>query len=135
MRRTKNPLMSIVSIILVLGILIGLGFWLFKGTNLRTVTVDKDLADNTVMVVRADKNESKEIDIKTLKVVSLGEEITVKYDGTIAINSEIESSTDYLLITGVIETKDGKLIVNNNVTIKIVKAPKVPETIVPNPAE
>ena len=49
-------------------------------------------------------------------------EIVINYDGEIAINEEKELASDYLLIKGVIETKDGKLLVNDNVSIQLIKA-------------
>ena len=118
----KNIVAKIIAIVLVLALLVGAGFWLFKGNNVRTLTLDKAIEKGVVSVIPKGKAEDKAVDGTTIKVVSLGDEIVINYDGEIAINEEKELTSDYLLIKGVIETKDGKLIVNDNVSIQLIKA-------------
>lgn len=118
----KNIVAKIIAIVLVLALLVGAGFWLFKGNNVRTLTLDKAIEKGVVSVIPKGKTEDKAVDGTTIKVVSLGDEIVINYDGEIAINEEKELTSDYLLIKGVIETKDGKLIVNDNVSIQLIKA-------------
>ena len=118
----KNIVAKIIAIVLVLALLVGAGFWLFKGNNVRTLTLDKLIEKGVVSVIPKGKAEDKAVDGTTIKVVSLGDEIVINFDGEIAINEEKELKSDYLLIKGVIETKDGKLIVNDNVSIKLIKA-------------
>lgn len=118
----KNIVAKIIAIVLVLALLIGAGFWLFKGNNVRTLTLDKAIEKGVVSVIPKGKAEDKAVDGTTIKVVSLGDEIVINYDGEIAINEEKELTSDYLLIKGVIETKDGKLIVNDNASIQLIKA-------------
>ena len=118
----KNIVAKIIAIVLVLALLVGAGFWLFKGNNARTLTLDKAIEEGIVSVIPKGKTEDKAVDATTIKVVSLGDEIVINYDGEIAINEEKELASDYLLIKGVIETKDGKLLVNDNVSIQLIKA-------------
>lgn len=118
----QNVIAKIVAIVLVLALLVGAGFWLFKGNNVRTLTLDKSIEKGVVSVIPKGKAEDKAVDGTTIKVVSLGDEIVINYDGEIAINEAKELTSDYLLIKGVIETKDGKLLVNDNVSIQLIKA-------------
>ena len=118
----KNIVAKIIAIVLVLALLVGAGFWLFKGNNVRTLTLDKAIEKGVVSVIPKGKAEDKAVDGTTIKVVSLGDEIVINYDGEIVINEEKELTSDYLLIKGVIETKDGKLLVNDNVSIQLIKA-------------
>lgn len=118
----KNIVATIIAIVLVLALLVGAGFWLFKGNNVRTLTLDKAIEEGIVSVIPKGKTEDKAVDGTTIKVVSLGDEIVINFDGEIAINEEKELTSDYLLIKGVIETKDGKLIVNDNVSVQLIKA-------------
>lgn len=116
---TQKTISVVVSIILVLALLVGACYWLFKGNNVRTIKVDDTIDKGVVMVLRTENKESKEVDVKTLKVVSLGEEIVIHYDGEIAVNEEIDVDT-YLIIKGVVETKDGRLLVNDNVEVRLI---------------
>lgn len=118
----KNVVAKIIAIVLVLALLVGAGFWLFKGNNVRTLTLDKAIEKGVVSVIPKGKTEDKAVDGTTIKVVSLGDEIIINFDGEIAINEEKELSSDYLLVKGVIETKDGKMLVNDNVSIQLIKA-------------
>ena len=121
-RPKKNVVAKIIAIVLVLALLVGAGFWLFKGNNVRTLTLDKAIEKGVVSVIPKGKTEDKAVDGTTIKVVSLGDEIVINFDGEIAINEEKELTSDYLLIKGVIETKDGKLIVKDNVSVQLIKA-------------
>ena len=118
----KNVVAKIIAIVLILALLVGAGFWLFKGNNVRTLTLDETIEKGVVSVIPKGKAEDKAVDGTTIKVVSLGDEIGINFDGEIAINEEKELTSDYLLIKGVIETKEGKLLVNDNVSIQLIKA-------------
>lgn len=121
MREKTNVLGKIVAVVLVVALLVGAGFWLFRGNNVRTLTMDKDIEKGVVSVIAKGKTAEQAVDATTVKVVSLGDEIVINFDGEIAINEEKELSSDYLLVKGVIETKDGKMLVNDNVSIQLIK--------------
>lgn len=122
-RKSATKVISqIISVLLVAALLVGALAYVFKGNNLRTIKYDDTLEDGVVMVLRQENNESKEVDIKTLNVVALGEEIVVHYDGEVVLNSEDATAEDYLVIKGVKRTDSGTYIVTDNVNIEVVTA-------------
>ena len=66
----KNVVAKIIAIVLVLALLVGAGFWLFKGNNVRTLTLDKAIEKGVVSVIPKGKTEDKAVDGTTIKSAS-----------------------------------------------------------------
>lgn len=124
-----NVISHVIAVLLVAALLVGALTYVFKGNNLRTIKYNDALEDGVVMVLRQENDESKEVDIKTLNVIALGEEIVVHYDGEVVLNSEDATADDYLVIKGVKRTDSGTYIVTDNVNIEVITAETPSEEI------
>lgn len=134
-RKGKKILTVTLSVILVIGLLVGAGFWLFKGNNIRTVSYDKALEDNVIMLVQKGKdNKETLVDIKTIKTVQLGDELVVEYQGEVSTEDNSIAGGDYMTISGVRKTANGRYVVVDNVKVGFVTGAGIDPTP-PTPTE
>ena len=121
----------IVTVLLVIGLIVGAGFLANERAQYRKITVDANVGKQVVMVMHEGDKEAK--DALNMKIVQLGDKITVTYEGNIFIGTKEKAGKDFsgLTISGVEELKDGTYVVIDTVVVELVNI--VPDTIAPTP--
>ncbi len=116
---------SLLIMILTLALIVGIALAVNNHGGYRKITISDELPKETVTIARNDK----QVDVLNLKLVKVGEKITINYEGTVTTEKDIADDFVGIQITGVEKLEDGTYIVIDNVSI-VYRA--VPETIKDN---